>query len=115
MSEHQGYIALVHAVINRAVLDSFLPLVDKKKKVDPLARSALMFLLGDDIDYWLHLIDRDPPVFKKKLVDVMFADTSGANDFDRRNFRINYLHFEKEMANQRNVKDFLKRQEEWTE
>lgn len=115
MDHIEGYRNLVHAIIHRAVLDTFLPPVDKKTKIDPLARSAMFFLLGDDVNSWLSLLDRDPATFKRKLVESMFAEKSDVNDSDRRNFRLNHGFYEKEMAQQRKVNDFLKRQHEWTE
>jgi hypothetical protein len=115
MDHIEGYRNLIHAVIHRAVLDTFLPPIDKKNKIDPLARSAMKFLLSEDIDSWLIILDRDPVTFKRKLVDSMFAQKSDVDDSDRRAFRINHNLYEKEMAHLRKVDVFLKRQHEWTE
>lgn len=114
MSDIQGHINLIHAIIHRAVLDTFLPPIFKKTKMDPLAHSAMRFLLGKDVDYWLHLIDRDPVTFKRKLVASMYAEKSDINDFDRRAFRFNHILIKKEMAHDAKVNQFLQRQQEWT-
>ena len=114
MDHIDGYRNLIHAIIHRAVLDTFLPPINKKQ-IDPLARSAMRFLFSKDIDSWLSLIDRDPVVFKRKLLDTMFAEKSEVDDSDRRAFRLNRIFYEKEMEQQSDARERLRIQYEWIE
>jgi len=90
--------SLANAVINRAVIDSYRPCIDRDGKI-VLSRdivSAMEFLF-DHGKYWLSVVDIDHDQFKRKLLDAAFTYNQDKNwsDIDKRSFKINYHHWQK--------------------
>ncbi len=86
---------LLSAVVVLAIRDACQH--PKEKRLGDLPRSALNFLF-EDSDGYLTLLDIDPEQFRKRLVNMSYANgatgkytsMSGFSSEDRRCFRINY-------------------------
>ena len=86
------YQNLIYAIISRAMMDCFKPPI--KGRIDEDTRSAIEFLFGDYIQYYLELVDIEPCAFKSRLKQSMWDDSSNINSTDKRAFRANYKIWE---------------------
>ena len=100
MDHISSYHKLVSAVVALAVTDT-----TKKndKHLDNDAKTALVFLFGDNVDPWLEMIDIDPGHFKRKLMDSMHSSGGQFSDEQKRAFRMNY-----QMWNQNKAQALMK-------
>lgn len=98
-----SYVNLVNAVVAKAITDTFL-LPPKDDQISHETFTAFEFLFSNDVDVWLELIDIDPEMFKIRLKDSMWKDTSmSANkshisESEKRAFRANYKKWAQKRA-----------------
>jgi len=86
---------LMFAVVGLAVSDACaMPVLTRHKQVAGLkedAFTAMDFLMTDVADAWLTWLDIDPPMFRKRVLDVMFdGKASSLSENRKRAFRSNY-------------------------
>lgn len=90
----RGYRGLMSAVVTRAVLDSLVQ-PNSRQKFSPIARSAIKFLMGNDVGLYLEFVDIDRHYFKEKFISNMFddADDPQFSAAKKRMFRLNYKRY----------------------
>lgn len=94
LDDIKGYRGLMSAIVTRAVLDSLIQ-PHTRQKFSPVARSAIKFLLSDDVGLYLEFVDIDPNYFREKFIKNMFDDAEDLhfNSIKKRMFRLNYKRY----------------------
>lgn len=125
--EARPYKMLISAVVAKAVQDTFLPPIktDKGMHIALHAMTALDFLYGDNLKYWLQFLDIDDTNFVANMERQMFNtskptkkigknNTHEIDDSKRRMFKTNYKLWKKLKAS-RALGMYQKEYNEWNE
>lgn len=125
--EVRPYKMLISAVVAKAVQDTFLPPIKTNKglRITLHAKTALDFLYGDNLKYWLQYLDIDDANFVSNMERQMFNtatperkvgknNTHEIDDNKRRLFKTNYQLWQK-LKTARALGMYVGEEDEWDE